>query len=112
MGDTTLNQLMEEKLENAKKRFRHYLEQDIELMKRVESITAPDVIAQLLIGRSYWSLIEERREDVLLNMLGLAAPEDLGTPLARIIDSLSPDDKLLLWRYADFFLECVKRSIE
>ncbi len=92
---------MEEKLRNCKQRYAAHLPAEI------MQVTATQIAAHLLVAKSWWSVIEERNEQCLYSVLGLLPEYE---HYRHRIADIPEEDKAVLWRYADFFLDCVKES--
>jgi hypothetical protein len=116
----TTMELLEEKLRNFKERFaQHFYDMGYTTEKIVE-FTAVNLIAELMPVQMYWAMIETCNTDFFL-ALAAAKPPPPGLTDAQINDwckrqqiiinhvkHLSPDDLAVGWRYANFFLKCVR----
>ena len=97
----TLIELMKDKLANFKVRFADYIADD----ELAQSLTATELMGHLISVKPYWTTIESHDEQFIEDVLTLAKLPRY----VALLQSLSNEERVLLWRYVDFFLACVKQ---
>ena len=109
----TLQQLMRDKLENAKRRFENEAT-EAEIKDKLDALTVEELTAHLISMRPMWDVLESKETHFFLSLMAGSADGDDHKAVMKVVDTISrmPEDKVaLLWNYILWFLKCIKSTL-
>lgn len=101
-----MEQLLSEKLTNCKQRLAPLIPE--QYVAKWMNLDVAELKTMVLLAEPYWTAVDETNEELVLGVLELAGEDEI----AMCIMEASAEDRKLAWRYAQFFLQAIRETLQ